>query len=70
MLVKVRRMEIEVNKNDLVLFNGACYQIITKSHAILAKSRARKMIKEGKLVFEKVRDGGLKCNLIYYRFNV
>jgi hypothetical protein len=57
--VKAGREEFELNKNDEIMYNGACYQIITRltgygwnsSIPVIAKARAEKLIKEGKLVF-------------------
>jgi hypothetical protein len=59
--VKAGREEFELNKNDEIMYNGVCYQIITRltghgwnsSMPVIAKTRAEKLIKEGKLVFNR-----------------
>jgi hypothetical protein len=75
MIVKCGRIEFELTEKDLVMYNGACYQIITRkvgfgwneSTPIIAKSRAMKLIKEGLLKevqLDKPRYKGE--NIIYY----
>jgi hypothetical protein len=55
LIVKVSHYEIPLDENDRIMYNGACYQIYTRFNYKgnwlgLAKSRAEKLIKEGKLV--------------------
>ena len=73
MIVKCGRREYDVTENDVVLYNGSCYQIITKNTGsgwdeypvILAKAKAVKLIKEGALVKYKEEK-----RLKYYKFKV
>lgn len=56
-IVKCGREEYTLNKKDVIFFNGACYQIITreisrgwdKYSPRLAIRLAKQLIKEGKL---------------------
>lgn len=50
MEVKCGRQIFEVTNKDLVLYNGACYQITTRGYALIAKARAKKMIKDGDMI--------------------
>jgi hypothetical protein len=57
--IKCQRTEFELTPEDKIMYNGACYQIITRtvgygwntSIPIIAKSKAEKLIKEGKIIF-------------------
>jgi hypothetical protein len=59
MKIKCGREEFDLTAQDEILFNGACYQIITRRTGIglnsyipkIAKTTASKMIKNGELVF-------------------
>ncbi len=60
MKVKCGRAEYDLNKDDEIMYNGACYQIITRlakdcSSPTIAKKRAKDMIKSGKLVLKEKR---------------
>jgi hypothetical protein len=63
MLVKCGREEFDLTKDDEIMYNGACYQVITrtsgfgwnKSTPVLAKGKAEKLIKDGLLVFDRDR---------------
>lgn len=62
--VKCGREEVELTENDEIMYNGACYQIVSrgsffKPNPILAKSKAEKLIKDGDLVLgrEEKRSG-------------
>jgi len=58
MIIKIRRREFTVTEKDRVLFNGACYTIMTQevlegwswAHPTLPKTTAARLIKEGKMV--------------------
>jgi hypothetical protein len=73
MIVKCGRVEFELNHQDMIMYNGACYQLVTRKvgsgwnaiHPILAKSKAEKLIKSGQLVScaKAVKSG---INLEYY----
>lgn len=59
MIIKCGRKEFDLTTKDQIMYNGHCYQIITRltsggwsGHSpIIAKTRAEKLIKDGKLVF-------------------
>lgn len=55
MKIKCGRKEYELNKHDVIFFNGACYMIMTREEGdlyrkyspIVAKAKAKQLIKEG-----------------------
>lgn len=63
MIVKCGRREFELDENDEILFNGACYVLTTKKYLVgfdmvsptIAKNKAKKMIKDGDLIFKEKR---------------
>lgn len=71
--IKCGREVYTLDKTDLIMFNGNCYQIVTKKVAqrgfnggyppIIAKTKARKLIKDNSIieVNSNERDG-----LTYY----
>lgn len=73
MEVKCGRKTIVLDANDVIMFNGACYQITTQrkidgwySYPFkIANVKAEKMIKRGELV--KIKEDG---SLTYYRINL
>lgn len=58
MIVKCRNREFDCKQHDLILDNGACYQIITKSYRtgysnytpVLSKTTFKKLLKEDYIV--------------------
>jgi hypothetical protein len=58
MIIKCGRREFNLNKDDVIFDNGACYQIKTRTYSegffkhypVIASSKAKKMIKEGNLI--------------------
>ncbi len=76
MLIKCGREEFNVDLTDLVMYNRACYQLITKKTGrgwyewspIIAKDKADKMIKSGVLVLRNSTGEG-KSKLDYYQFS-
>lgn len=82
MIVKCSRRKFDVTSDDLILDNGACYQIITQLYdsgfskltPILAKSTFKKLLKEGKIVktnrLYKNSLGVVDHQYTVYRFNV
>jgi len=76
MKVKFGRTEIEVTAEDIIMDNGHLYQMISrnlgtvwnKKTPILAKNRAKQMIKEGQLVFWKRENSTLGGTVDYYKF--
>jgi len=71
MLIKAGRKEYDLTRDDNIMYNGNCYQIITRSTGygwdatkpIIAKTRAEKLIKEGKLVFSHYGEGTIKTKI-------
>lgn len=72
--MRIGHREININSSDVVMYNGACWQVITRQvnsgkhfrcSPIMSKTQAEKMIKQGLLKFVKNADG-----LAYYKFNV
>ena len=78
MVVKCGRREFTLDKTDEILYNGACYQIVTQTYnqgfseyyPIIAKVRAEKMIKDGILILERTEGNDYVKNLEYYRLNL
>lgn len=83
MLIKIGRRELNIDNDDTVFYNGACYQLTSqlvghgfnKIYPILSKSLFNKLLKENKLVLisEKIayqNDNGYVCWYKYYKFNV
>lgn len=80
------RRHFEVTDKDIVMYNGACYQLTTQhyrgeyggnyhigynANPQIPKSRAEKLIKEGKLIhFVTQKSPYSDMPLKYYRFNV
>lgn len=74
MIVKCGKIEYELNGKDIVMYNGACYQIITRkvgygwnsSSPIIAKSKAIKLIKDGLLKKVNLNNAPYKEDYITY----
>ena len=70
MKIKCGHREFEVNSNDIIMYNGACYQIVTKEYSkgwdrltpVISKVKAEKMVKDGLLIVVKKID-----RLTYYK---
>lgn len=77
MIVKCGRREFRLDESDEIMYNGASYIILTKSYSDgfgkyspkIAKARARKMIKNGEMVFKEKRKGDF-TNSIYDIYKV
>ena len=77
MKITASRRTYEVSNKDLVMYNGACYQLMTQKYyhnwgyisPVISKTNAKKWIKEGILVFEKKKDY-IEVEVEWYRFNV
>jgi len=71
MLIKAGRKEYDLTRDDNIMYNGNCYQIITRltgngwdaTKPIISKARAEKLIKEGKLVFSHYSKGTIKTEI-------
>lgn len=74
MKIKCGTKEFELNEKDLIMDNGACYQLITRRIGIgyyaqvpvIAKSKAKQLIKEGKLKETKLEKPPFKGNGLKY----
>lgn len=70
MKIKCGHTEFDLGSNDVIMYNGACYQIITQEYTkgwgrftpSIAKAKAKKMIRDGLLVVIKETD-----RLTYYK---
>jgi len=68
MELKCGRKTYILTEKDLIMFNGACYQLVTRVEPIdhydvspiVARNRAEKLIREGKLVLSHK---GIKRNV-------
>lgn len=76
MIIKCGRLEFDLTKQDLIMYNGACYQIITRKNdkgfdsysPQIALGKAKILIKEGKLKEVKLQYPPHKLGkLVYYR---
>lgn len=70
MKLKCGRNEYNLTQEDRVMYNGSCYQLITRgggyeSILVVAKSRAEKLIKEG-LLKEVERKKEKWVEVVYY----
>jgi hypothetical protein len=78
MIIKCGRREFDLNENDVIFDNGACFQITsqtyregwTEYYPKIANAKAKKMIKDGELVLikenlEYTTSGGVD---VYYRY--
>lgn len=79
MNIKCGRIEFEVNSDDVVKYNGACYQLTTRKISKgwhgeipkIANGKAEKMIKSGQLILDKKeKTPYLAHEIEYYKFNI
>lgn len=72
--INIRNRIFNIGEKDIVLFNGACYQLITQRYhsekfsfmyPVLSKQKSNKWVKSGTLVLYK-EESGLK----YYKFDL
>jgi len=76
MIVKCGRREFNLGENDEIMYNGVCYQIITKKYSKgfnkyipkIAKNKAEKMIKDGVLIYDRT-ETRINMELKYYKIN-
>lgn len=67
--IKCNRNEYNLNEKDLIMFNGACYQIISRTNdngstPIVSKILAKKLITAGSLRIRKELQKDIYCT--YY----
>ncbi|WCF11607.1 hypothetical protein NDS46_30135 (plasmid) [Paenibacillus thiaminolyticus] len=78
MIVKCGRKMIELTEKDVIMYNGACYQIITRNKGLgwnesipkIAKAKAQELIKKNLLVnVELEKPPHENPKLLYYKVN-
>lgn len=83
MKISIGRRKFNITNKDVVMDNGACYQLITQTYykdwgnyyPVMSKRMFNKFVKDGTLILESEKDNGILGNgnrfiLKYYRFNV
>ena len=83
MIVKIGRNYFDITEDDVVLFNGAIWQLITQKIAkgwyhyspVVAKNKADKWKKTGAIYLVKETglyktESGEQMGLRYYKFNI
>lgn len=83
MIVKIGRNHFDITEDDVVLFNGAIWQLISQKIAkgwyhyspVVAKNKANKWEKTGAIYLVKETglyksESGEKMGLRYYKFNI
>ena len=81
--LKIGRNTFEINEKDVVLFNGACWQLITQKvyrdwhyySPTMSKTLCAKLLKKNVLILVKkenefVTSDGKQIGLYYYKFDV
>lgn len=81
--LKVGRNVFDINENDIVLFNGACWMLLTRKiikgwhdySPTVSKALCKKLVKKNVLVmFKKEREyltsDGEQMGLYYYKFDM
>lgn len=83
MIVKIGRNHFDITEDDVVLFNGAIWQLITQKISkccynyspVVAKNKANKWKKTGAIYLVKETglyktESGEQMGLRYYKFNI
>ena len=76
LIIKCGKKEFQLNQEDKIMYNGLIYQIITKEvtqgwsvyHPIIAKAKAEKLIREGKIVFSHKEKRMIEVDI--YKVNI
>ena len=81
--LKIGRKVFDITEKDVVLFNGACWQLITQEifsnyhyySPTMSKTMCKKFVKKGILVmFKKEKEyttmDGTQMGLYYYKFDM
>lgn len=81
--LKIGRKFFDITENDVVLFNGACWQLVTQKlfkdwhyyYPKMSKTLCEKLLKKNILFLVKkegeyVTESGKQMGLYYYKFNV
>ena len=82
-LTLIGRRTFEIGEKDVVLFNGACWQLITQTifkgrhntYPRMAKSLCQKLLKKNVLILVKkekeyMTSDGEQMGLYYYKFDI
>ena len=81
--LKIGRKVFDITEKDVVLFNGACWQLITQTifsgwhsyYPTMSKTICEKFVKKGILVIYQKKDeyitmNGEQMGLYYYKFDI
>lgn len=81
--LKVGRKVFDINEKDIVLFNGACWMLITRkiwsgghyTTPTMSKSMCKKLVKNNVLIMYKkekeyITANGEQMGLYYYKFDM
>lgn len=81
--LKISRKVFDITKKDVVLFNGACWQLITQTifggwhsyYPKMSKTMCEKFVKKGILILtnkkdEYITEDGKQMGLYYYKFDI
>lgn len=81
--LKVGRKIFDINKNDIVLFNGACWMLTTRKiksgwneiTPSISKTLCEKLLKKNILILikkekEYVTSNGKQMGMYYYKFDI
>lgn len=81
MKIKCGRKEFEVDENDVLIFNGVCWLLVSKKERCgygfttptVSKALCNKLLKENKIYMfrrerEYITSDGQQMGLYYYRF--
>ncbi len=82
-ILKINRKEFDINENDVALFNGVCWQLITRKipngwnyyYPQISVTLCKKLLKKDVLYMVKkekeyITQGGQQMGLYYYKFNM
>lgn len=77
--LKINRRNFDITNRDIVLFNGACWQLITQTYfnhrPLMPKTMCERFVKKGILVMHQKKDeyitsSGKQMGLYYYKFDI
>lgn len=81
--LKIGRRVFDITENDVVMFNGACWQLITQTvhsgwhdyYPTVSKTLCEKLLKKDILILTKKKDEyttleGKQMGLYYYKFDM
>lgn len=81
--LKIGRRVFDITEKDVVMFNGACWQLMTQTvrsgwhdcYPVVSKTLCEKLLKKNILILVKkereyVTESGKQMGLYYYKFNM